>query len=142
MRETFSASETSSLTGVPYRTLDHWARTRFIVPSSCDAQGRGSERRYTFKDLVALRVAKELRSGGISTQALRRIIQFLRRKGIRDPLSELRLVVRGKDVFAVHGAEQLTSVLIEPGQFTFVFILDVTKTVQALETSVAKLKAA
>lgn len=142
MRDTFSASEASALTRVPYRTLDHWARTGFIVPSSKDAHGRGSERRYTFKDLVALRLAKELRTGGISTQALRRVIQFLRRNGIRDPLSELRFLIRGKDVIAVHGPEELTSVLREPGQSVFAFVLDVTQAVRGIKEAVAQRRAA
>ena len=72
MRQTFSAGITSRVTSVPYRTLDYWARSRFIVPSGREARGTGSERRYTFDDLIALRTARELRSGGISTQALRR----------------------------------------------------------------------
>lgn len=141
MRETFSAGEASHLTGVPYRTLDHWARTRFIAPSSSDAQGRGSERRYTFKDLIALRAAKELRDGGVSTKKLQRAIRFLRRKGNPDDLLS-RLVVVGSDVVLVSNCRELTSLLNKPGQGVFAFMLDLKRTVSEVREKVAQLHAA
>lgn len=142
VRSTFSAGEASNLTGVPYRTLDHWARTRFIVPSGREAHGTGSERRYTFADLIALRTARELRSSGMSTQALRRVVQFLRRNGTPDPLSELRLLVRGRDILVAEGAAELTSVLSQPGQGVFAFVFDLTQTVRELREAAARLRAA
>ena len=46
-------------------------------------------KRSTAHELVALRVARELRQAGVSTQALRRIVEFLRRtRGLGDPLAE------------------------------------------------------
>ena len=51
------------------------ARTKFIVPSIAEAQGTGTERRHSFSDLLALRVARELREAGVSTQKLRRVVE-------------------------------------------------------------------
>jgi|SRR5579872_1951545 len=133
MRELFSAGIASRVTGVPYRTLDYWARSRFIVPGGREASGTGSERRFTFDDLVALRTARELRTGGISTQALRQIVRFLKRHETDKPLSELRLIIRGKDVFAVGTNQELMSVLKSPGQYAFSFVLDLAYIVKYIE---------
>ncbi len=38
IKESFSAGEAAKITGVPYRNLDHWARTKFIVPSISEAK--------------------------------------------------------------------------------------------------------
>ena len=141
--QAYSSGQASRLTGVPYRTLDYWARTRFIVPSAAEASGTGSERRYTFKDLVALRIVRELRAGGVSTRALRRVIEFLRSAmDVVNPLSELRLVVAGNDVLLVTGNKELISVLRNPTQSVFAFVLDVTRTVAELKERAEQLSAA
>jgi DNA-binding transcriptional MerR regulator len=142
MRQTFSAGITSRVTGVPYRTLDYWARSRFIVPSGREASGIGSERRYTFDDLIALRTARELRSAGISTQALRRVIRFLQKWSVQKPLSELRVIIRGKDVLSVRTNQELVSVLKSPGQYAFSFFLDVGHIVNRVEEELKSLRVA
>ena len=55
--ESFSTGDAVRITGVSFRNIDYWARTKFIVPSIAEAQGTGTERRYSFSDLLALRVA-------------------------------------------------------------------------------------
>ncbi len=115
MRQTFSAGVASRVTGAPYRTLDSWARSRFIVPGGREASGIGSERQYTFDDLIALRTARELRSAGVSTQALRRVVKYLRASGTERPLNELRVIVQGEDVYSVGTNRDLLSALKSPG---------------------------
>jgi len=88
------------------RTIDYWAKTGFIAPSIADATGRGTERKYAFDDLVALRVARGLRQAGISMQALRLIVTGLRaKKGVRNPLAESRLIAVGSDVDLVNSRD-------------------------------------
>jgi len=142
-KESFSAGEAAQITGVPYRNIDHWARTKFIVPSISEARGTGTERKYAFDDLVALRVARELREAGISTQALRRVVDFLRRKkGLQNPLAESRLLVVGSDVKLVSGCEEVVSLLEKPGQAAFAFMVNLERTIEAIKRDVKALRAA
>jgi DNA-binding transcriptional MerR regulator len=142
-KEAFSAGEAARITGVPYRTLDHWARTRFIVPSVSEASGTGTERKYDFNDLIALRVARDLRTAGISTQALRAVVHRLREeKGLRNPLAELRLVAVGADVHLVTSCKEITSLLKRPAQQAFAFVLDVSRTVSEIKQDLKAAKAA
>jgi DNA-binding transcriptional MerR regulator len=143
IKESFSAGEAAKITGVPYRNLDHWARTKFIVPSISDARGTGTERQYAFDDLVALRVARELREGGISTQALRRVVDKLRSmKKLQNPLAESRLVVVGSDVKLVSSCEEVISLLDKPGQAAFAFMVNLERTIEAIKTDVKAIRAA
>src|SRR4051812_21470747 len=104
--DSFSTGDAVRITGVSFRNIDYWARTKFIVPSIAEAQGTGTERRYSFSDLVALRVARELREAGVSTQSLRRIVDHVRtRKGLTNPLPECRLIITGSDVKAATNRE-------------------------------------
>lgn len=116
----FTAGEVVRLTGIAYPNLDYWARSAFLVPSLDTAGGHGSTRLYSFRDVVAGRVAHELREGGISLQRLRKVVTYLQEQvGLDHPLAEARLVVRGDDVTIVHDAATLMSVLQRPGQLLF-----------------------
>jgi DNA-binding transcriptional MerR regulator len=142
-RETFSAGEASRITGVPYRTLDHWATTKFIAPSIATADGTGSERKYNFSDLVSLRVARELREGGVSTQALRKVVTRLRAfTKSRNPLADSHLVVVGSDVQLVENCHQIVSLLKKPGQGVFAFMVNFGRVVNEVKQEVKALRAA
>jgi DNA-binding transcriptional MerR regulator len=112
------------LTGVPYSTLNLWAKNGLIRPSVAAGVGSGSERVYSFSDLVALKVAFELRKSGVTTSSLKKVVEFLRRnEHMEKPLSEARLVVSGHDVAIVRQGE-LASVLSKPGQGYLRFVVD------------------
>jgi DNA-binding transcriptional MerR regulator len=134
----FSTGEAVRITGVSFRNIDYWARTKFIVPSIAEAEGTGTERRYSFSDLLALRVARELREAGVSTQSLRRVVQFLRtRKGLTNPLAECRLIVTGSDVQVAIGRDKIVSALLKPGQTSFAFVFDLGRTVNQMNEQIA-----
>lgn len=137
--ESFSSIDASRITTVPYQTIDYWDRTGFISPSITKADGRGTERRYTFNDLIALRLARELRKAGASMQALRKIQNGLRDsfRDAKNPFSKSRLIVVGSDVALIRSSEAGTndviSLLRKPGQMAFpVFVCDGPKTIRAL----------
>jgi len=112
------------LTGVPYSTLNLWAKNGLVQPSVAPGTGTGSERVYSFADLVALKVAFELRKSGVRTSSLKKIVNFLRRSEHMDqPLSQARLIVSGHDVAVVREGE-LVSVLSRPGQGYLSFVVD------------------
>ena len=135
--DSFSTGDAVRITGVSFRNIDYWARTKFIVPSIAEAQGTGTERRYSFSDLLALRVARELREAGVSTQSLRRVVEFLRtKKGLTQPLAESRLIVTGTDVQVATSPEKIMSVLRAPGQTSFAFVFDLARTVGEMKQEI------
>lgn len=120
----FTARQVTKLTGVPYSTLNLWAKNGLVSPSVASARGTGSERVYSFSDLIALKVAFELRKSGVTTSSLKKVVNFLRRtEHMNKPLSEARLVVSGRDVAMVREGE-LVSVLSRPGQGYLSFVVD------------------
>jgi len=129
---------------VPYTSVNYWARSGFIVPSVRGSGGQGVYRRYSFVDVVSLRVAGELRRGGVSLQGLRRVVRYLRRKhGLDHPLSEAVLVTDGHDVFkVVAGGDAALSVLREPGQSAMVHVLDLGRVWSEVRAEVDQLDAA
>lgn len=120
----FTARQVVKLAGVPYSTLNLWAKNGLVEPSVSPAKGTGTERVYSFSDVIALKVAYELRKSGVTTASLKKVITFLRREGhMEKPLSEARLIVTGRDVAIVQKGE-LVSVLSKPGQAYLSFVVD------------------
>ena len=140
--EGFRFGQVARLSGIEPRTLDHWAATGFLVPSVKKADGTGTRRVYSFSDLVAARVVKELRSAGASLQGLRKVVKALRRREFAENLGEARLIVSGRDVY-LQDHHDLISMLDSPGQAHFPFtVLDLGTTVRTLRSEAEKIKAA
>jgi DNA-binding transcriptional MerR regulator len=140
----YYAGEAAEVTGIPYRTLDHWARTGLVTPSISEARGAGRSRLYSLDDLVALRVARELREKGISIQSLRKVIKKLRAIGLENPLAGAHLLVIGKDVAIVKSPSEIESILSTPGQqyLTPGLIFDLRKPMAEVRSNIVKLRVA
>ena len=92
--------------GITYRQLDYWARTGLVVPSIRRAEGSGTQRLYSFRDILLLRVVKRFLDVGISLQQIRVAVEHLTARGI-DALTELTLVSDGFSVYEVTSANEL-----------------------------------
>lgn len=69
---TMSAKEAAARVRLPYHQLDAWARGDApIVQPSIPSGGQGTRRRYCFRDLIALRVAAQLRKVGARSAVIR-----------------------------------------------------------------------
>ncbi len=134
--EGFSTAQVEQLTSIGAKTLHFWDRSGFLSPSVVGAHGTGSRRIYSFRDLVALRVAAQLRDAGISLQSLRKVVSALRgMHGLEQPLAETYLLTNGHDVYEKRG-EDVMSVLRATGQVSFSFIIDLTRTVEILRHAI------
>ena len=74
-----------SAAGITYRQLDYWARTDLVVPTVRSAAGSGSQRLYSFKDILVLKVVKRLLDTGVSLQNIRLAVDTLRERGVARP---------------------------------------------------------
>lgn len=125
----FTPRQVTHLTGVPYSTLNLWAKNGLVQPSVAPGTGTGNERVYNFSDLVALKVAFELRKAGVTTASLKKVVQFLREnEGLDQPFANARLVVSGRDVLMVKSSNELVSALSKPGQSCLSFVVDLPRT--------------
>ncbi|MFS8522828.1 MAG: MerR family transcriptional regulator, partial [Micromonosporaceae bacterium] len=103
--------------GISYRQLDYWARTGLVVPSVRAASGSGTQRLYSFRDIVVLKVVKSLLDAGVSLQNIRKAIETLRAHGVND-LAGLTLISDGTTVYECRSAEEVVD-LLQGGQGVF-----------------------
>ncbi len=109
------------LVGISYRQLDYWARTGLAVPSVRRAEGSGSQRVYSFEDVVRLRVIKRLLDTGIALERIRAALDELAARG--RSLSDVTLASDGRTVYAIDDDRQLLD-LLRRGQGVFAIALE------------------
>jgi DNA-binding transcriptional MerR regulator len=103
--------------GISYRQLDYWARTGLVIPSVRDASGSGTQRLYSFRDIVVLKVVKRLLDAGVSLQNIRKAIETLRSRGV-DDLAGITLISDGTSVYECRSPEEVVD-LLQGGQGVF-----------------------
>jgi DNA-binding transcriptional MerR regulator len=105
------------IAGITYRQLDYWARTGLVVPSIRGASGSGSQRLYSFKDVLVLKVVKRLLDTGVSLHNIRVAVEYLRRRGVSD-LAGVTLFSDGTTVYECTSPEEVID-LLQGGQGVF-----------------------
>ena len=103
--------------GITYRQLDYWARTGLVVPEVRGAAGSGTQRLYSFRDILILKVIKRLIDAGISLQQIRTAIEHLRARGVED-LTQVTLMSDGVSVFECTSDDEVID-LLRGGQGVF-----------------------
>jgi DNA-binding transcriptional MerR regulator len=126
-----------SAAGITYRQLDYWARTGLVEPSVRPAHGSGSQRLYSFRDILVLKVVKRLLDTGVSLQQIRTAVSHLRDRGVRD-LAQITLMSDGASVYECTSPDEVVD-LLQGGQGVFGIALG--RVWQEVEGSLAELPA-
>jgi DNA-binding transcriptional MerR regulator len=129
----FRGPQVCKIVGISYRQLDYWARTDLVRPSLADARGSGTQRRYSYRDLVRLKVIKNLLDSGVKLQAARKAIEYV--KGdLGDDWASASLVLNGTNSVLVRTGEDLVDV-VRQGQGVL-NIVSLGQVVDELEASI------
>ena len=99
-----SGTRAAQIVGITYRQLDYWARTDLVRPSIADASGSGSRRRYSYQDLLELRMSKNLLDAGIRLETVRDVFANVRAYVGKD-ITAANIVISGTQVVLCNGEE-------------------------------------
>jgi DNA-binding transcriptional MerR regulator len=133
--EGYRGPQVCKIVGITYRQLDYWARTDLVKPSLRDAHGSGTQRLYTFKDLVHLRAIKGLLDAGVSLPQIRKAIRYLAEE-LKAPLEKVTLLSDGRSIFAATKEREIID-LLQRGQGVFAIALG--KVYEDIEGSLRRL---
>ncbi|MGH9119967.1 MAG: MerR family transcriptional regulator [Acidimicrobiales bacterium] len=114
MSEGWSGAKTAEIVGITYRQLDYWARTDLIRPSLADANGSGTRRRYSYSNLLELKVIKRLLDAGIRLEQVREVFDYLRQQ-VGSEVASANLVIDGHSVMLARDDGELID-LVRKGQ--------------------------
>ena len=135
----FSSKDTCRIVGISYRQLDYWATKGLFVPTE-QASGSGSRRKYSYSDLVALRVIKKMLDNGMKLEEIKRATDFIVSQGIDVQNADL---VMTRDSVFLHDSNDPEGLvdLIKTGQGVFTIVAltqanqDVTQQISAVQSS-------
>jgi DNA-binding transcriptional MerR regulator len=120
MPDHFTAAAARRIVGISQRCLDYWDERGVVSPAVKRATGKGSERRYSYEDLLKLSVVKRLRDAGLSLQRIRKgLSQLRKRRGSADPLLEEILVTDGRSLHRLTQDRLVVEDLLSSGQLAF-----------------------
>ena len=125
----YSSQQVSRLTGLSARQIAYWRRTGLLTPHHLT---QGGHARYSFRELVALRAARQLMDAQVSVQRLRSCLHSLLcyLPTVQQPLSELTLLATG-DVVLVLRNDQIFDAI--SGQEWLLPLAELLQTAEMLE---------
>jgi DNA-binding transcriptional MerR regulator len=138
VEEGFRGPQVCKIVGITYRQLDYWARTGLLRPSITDARGSGTQRCYSYPDVVDLKVIKRLLDAGISLRQARRAVECLR-NDLGADLATANLVLAGSDAVLAHSEGEVVD-LLRGGQGVL-NIVPLSGLIQELDTAIVRFKA-
>ncbi|WP_430593075.1 MerR family transcriptional regulator [Humidisolicoccus flavus] len=133
--EGFRGAIAADAAGITYRQLDYWARTALVVPTVRGAAGSGSQRLYSFRDILVLKLVKRLLDTGISLQQIRVAVEQLREAGVND-LAQTTLMSDGASVYLCTSNDEVIDLL---GRGQGVFGIAVGKVLREVESQLIEL---
>jgi DNA-binding transcriptional MerR regulator len=98
----YSGTKTAQIVGITYRQLDYWARTNLVRPSLADASGSGTRRQYSYRDLLELKVIKNLLDAGLKLESVRDVFDYLRNQ-VNTDIASAHIVINGSQVVMCDG---------------------------------------
>jgi len=129
----YRGPQVCKIVGITYRQLDYWARTELVRPSVMDANGSGTQRLYSYRDLVELKVIKQMLDAGISLQSARKAVESLR--AFDQDLASVRIVIQGPTIVLAQSDEQVMD-LLRGGQGVLSVVLDIEPLQQTITKAV------
>jgi len=115
----YRSPQVCKVVGITYRQLDYWDRSGLLGPSLQEASGSGTQRLYTFRDVVTLRVVKRLKDAGTSLHKIRTAFEQLDEQvGESWRESDITLLSDGTTIYAATSPEEVIDLLAR-GQGVF-----------------------
>lgn len=115
----FRSPQVCKVVGITYRQLDYWDRSGLLGPSMQVASGSGTQRLYTFQDVVTLRVIKRLKDAGTSLHKIRSAFEQLEEQvGENWREQDITLLSDGTTIYAATSPEEVID-LLRRGQGVF-----------------------
>jgi len=127
----YRGASAAAAAGISYRQLDYWDRTQLVVPSIQTATGSGSQRLYSFRDILVLKLVKRLLDAGVSLQQIRIAVEQLKVAGISD-LTNTTLMSDGATVYLCTSQDEVIDLL---GQGQGVFGIAVGRVLREVEAT-------
>jgi DNA-binding transcriptional MerR regulator len=136
----YRGPQACKIVGITYRQLDYWTRTGLVAASLRGAEGSGTQRLYSFNDLLQLKVIKRLIEAGASLNKVRQAIDYVR-NNLEDDWAKATIATDGNGVYACTSDAEVVD-LLRSGQGVLGAIVSVGRVREELSGTLAELRPA
>lgn len=135
VEEWYSVKRAAYLSDMTTAMVNYLCRYDLVTPSIGSKRGRGTSRKYSYCDLVLLRVISKLLANGISVLKLKKSLKALRGRSAnaRLLLKERYVVTNGFDIYFQN---ESVIEMLESGQMVFAFVLELQKIREEVDISI------
>jgi DNA-binding transcriptional MerR regulator len=139
--EWYDAKAAARIGGLTVDMINYLCRQGIIAPSGGGARGRGTARKYTYADVLLLRVIAKLLEQGISVLRLKRSLAALQKNGgsLQDLVTKRLVATDGYNVY--FGRDNVLEML-GSGQMAFAFIIELNALRKEVSATIATFKVA
>ena len=133
--EWFTAARAARLSDLTFAMVNYLSRAHIIEPSCSCKRGHGRKRHYSFGDVVALRLVKQLSATGVRPLRLQKALRGFRKfheQITPTTLPASHVVTDGVDLYLRNDADSIERIF--DGQFAFAFVVELAP----LQAEVAK----
>ena len=106
----YRGPQVCSIVGITYRQLDYWTRTKLIKASVADAAGSGTQRLYSYSDLLQIKVIKSLLDSGFDLKKVRKVIETLSDR-LGEDVASANLVISDGQIMLAQSDSELVDLL-------------------------------
>ena len=136
----YRGPQACKIVGITYRQLDYWTRTGLVAPTVQTAKGSGTQRLYSFNDLLQLKVIKSLTDAGASLQKVRQALDYVK-SDLDADWATLTIVTDGAGVYACTSDAEVVD-LLRSGQGVLGAVVAVDKVRDQLAGDLRELRPA
>ena len=131
----YRGPQACKIVGITYRQLDYWTRTGLVEASLRGAKGSGTQRLYSFNDLLQLKVIKRLTEAGASLTKVRQAIDYVR-TNLEDDWAKATIATDGNGVYACTSDAEVVD-LLRSGQGVLGAVVSVGRVARRIERNFA-----
>ena len=106
----YRGPQVCTIVGITYRQLDYWTRTKLIKASVADAAGSGTQRLYSYSDLLQIKVIKSLLDSGFDLKKVRKVIETLSDR-LGEDVASANLVISDGQIMLAQSDSELVDLL-------------------------------
>ena len=136
----YGAAFAAAAAGVSDRQLSYWAQIDLVRPRLATSPGRGAARRYSYGDLLELRLVKVLVDHGLTLASIRDAFALLD-DVLSDDLTGRRVVIAGGSALLVQDDEQFADVLDRDQGPSALDVIELQRIKDEVDSAIARIRA-
>lgn len=121
-RRYYTVPDLMKLAGVSRKQVEHWAKTKLLIPTFRDSKARGCKPAsfYSEAEAVMALIISDMKQRGFSLQQIRKVANNLSKDGLRLDEPSIYLVTDGYSIYYANSDNEVVDILKHHRQMSLI----------------------